>query len=419
MIYIECTCITPIAMDTAAFAQFLADNMSKLSDEPIMCGRDTMCDAKYSNIESIFTVIVCSIGTILALFQLFAVEKRDQPVNEEEQEYLDLLSELLNEPLQPNRTVDKTRTLFAQHLSFNLMRGEERVMPLLTTKFVPMRLVAEELRWFLRGSTTTDDLVKNNVHIWDSNATREFLDSQGLNYRTGTLGPIYGYQWRNWNTPYDTLDAGKYNIKNSYLYDYIHSRFGYNIEKYNVVINYNKDQRPNLSITGLRRVNVQRDQIQAVIEGLKTDPFSRRHIVTAWNPEQLSQMALPPCHYAFQFVVKQDELGLKYLNCLVNMRSADMALGVPFNIASYALLTHVISYLVNMTPGELVIMMADCHIYESHEPGIRKQIQRTPKQFPTIKFTREFSTIDEFANDGSSFAIFDYDYDPVIKYKIL
>ncbi len=285
--------------------------------------------------------------------------------NPSETRYLELLGRLLKAPLRQNRTGVPTRGLFAEQLRFNLMAGATPVLPLLTTKKVPLRLILVELIWFLRGSTTTEYLQEQKCKIWDDNTTREFLDGRGLtNYQVGETGPIYGYQWRRWNEKYTGVGNNG-----------------------DVLGTQGEVLRPQPT------TSQGQDQLQRVIETLKTNPFDRRMIVSAWNPEQIDQMVLPPCHWSFQFYVTDD----RRLCCLMNMRSADVALGVPFNIASYGVLTHVIAGIVGLTPGELVISMADCHIYENHIDGIKMQLERSPRLFPEI-LVPKFNNIDEFVS---------------------
>jgi dihydrofolate reductase/thymidylate synthase len=270
--------------------------------------------------------------------------------NTEEHEYLDLMRGLLTEPLRQNRTGVLTRGSFHHVLKFKLIDPIlGPVLPLMTTKTVPWKSVYHEAVWFLSGKCTDISYLRERgVPIWDGNTTRQFLDSRGLtDYQPGETGPIYGYQWRHWGG----------------------------------------------------------DQLAKVIETLKTDPWDRRMIVSAWNVEQLPSMALPPCHYSFQFHVDPDCDGnADRLNCLVNMRSADVALGVPFNIASYAFITHLVAMIVGLKPGVLSLSMADCHVYTNHFDGINKQLTRSPNRFPTIKFSDRVMaagelTIDKFVND--------------------
>jgi thymidylate synthase len=259
--------------------------------------------------------------------------------NRDEYGYLNLLELLLVSDKKPNRTKVNTRSTIGETLRFDLHDSGRNIIPLLTTKFLPFDKVVYELLWFLRGDTNTDFLKEHNVHIWDGNSSRKYLDSVGLiNYKQGEVGPIYGAQWRNFN-------------------------------------------------------GVGCDQIMNLINGIKKDPWSRRHIVTAWNPLQLKDMALPPCHMMFQMIVTHDKEKPNRLSTVLTMRSCDMFLGVPWNIASYALLTHIIAKITGLVADELVIMMGDCHIYTSHQDQVSEQIRRIPYRFPEIEllFPDEFN----------------------------
>lgn len=282
-----------------------------------------------------------------------------------ELEFIGLCRRLLVAPLRQNRTGVPTRGLFHEVLKFPLRDNRGLILPLITTKFTPWRLIYHELIWFLRASTDTSYLIENNVHIWDGNTTREFLDGRQLHhYSVGDVGPIYGCQWRNWNT-------------------------------------------------GTGHV----DQLKEAISALKSDPWSRRLIVSAWNVGALPAMALPPCHLMYQFHVDPDCEGQpKYLNCLVIMRSADVALGVPFNIASYAFLTHIVAQIVGLLPGVLSVSMTDCHIYSTHTEGVKLLIQRDPRRFPTIKFNCAGNDIDDYAY---KFGISDYKISDYVPYPAL
>ena len=223
--------------------------------------------------------------------------------------------------------------------------------PALTTKKVNMRAVWHELLWFLRAENHIKYLQENNVHIWDAWAKED-----------GHVGPIYGVQWRKFKTP----DGG-----------YI-------------------------------------DQLQTVIDNIKNDPYSRRHIVTAWNPGELDRMALPPCHIMFQFYVRKDV----YLDLQVYQRSADIFLGVPFDIASYATLCHMVAFLVGLTPGELIYTFGDVHLYVNHMDQAIEQLSRTPKPLPLFNFKNigGVTKIDDFKFEH--FELIGYDPLPPIKAPI-
>jgi thymidylate synthase len=288
--------------------------------------------------------------------------------NFEEQAYLNLLRDILkNGSDKPSRTNTNTRSLTGTQLRFTLSEkrdieagGSKMILPLMTTKTTSFRLILTELLWFLEGECNAQVLAsKYNNHIWDANASREYLDKIGFKDReVGDLGPVYGRQWRKWNNHLD--------------------------------------------------------QIKQVIESIKNDPYSRRHIVTAWNPDQIPLMALPPCHLLFQFVVRPLNNKPYWLDCVLTQRSADMPLGVPFNIASYALLTHMIASLTDLNGGTLVINMGDCHIYHNQFEGCEKQLMRTPRLFPELRFKRSIKDIDGFNMDD--FELIGYNPHPVIKF---
>jgi thymidylate synthase len=297
-----------------------------------------------------------------------------------EMAYLALLSKLLAAPLRQNRTGIPTRGTFHEVLKFSLYDSARGcVLPLITTKRMLYDKIYHELVWFIRGDTDIVYLQANGVNIWNANTTREFLDARGLtNYRAGQIGPGYGFQWRNYG-------AG-----------------------------WSPDQAEACS-AGI-------DQLSAVIDQLRADPWDRRMLVLAWNPAQLSQVALPPCHYSYQFHVEQANDGAYVLNCLVNMRSADLALGVPFNIASYGLLTHFVAKITGYRPGVLSLSMADCHIYTNHEAGIREQLRRAPYPPPSLAFSdrvneRKKIDIDDFAQKFTidDVIVSDYRHHPYIR----
>ena len=220
--------------------------------------------------------------------------------------------------------------------------------PLITTKRVHFKSVALELLWFLRGDSNVRWLQERGVKIWD-----EWADEDG------ELGPVYGVQWRSWPTP-----DGE-----------------------------------------------QIDQIARVVESLKTNPDSRRHIVTAWNPAEVDQMALPPCHAMFQFYVADGKL-----SCQLYQRSADLFLGVPFNIASYALLTLMVAQQTGLEPGEFVWTGGDCHIYSNHEDQVREQLSREPYPYPQLVLRR--TPQDIFSYELEDFELVDYQHHPTIKAPI-
>jgi thymidylate synthase len=220
--------------------------------------------------------------------------------------------------------------------------------PAVTTKRLHLKSVVGELLWFLRGSTNVRWLQEQGVSIWD-----EWADDQG------ELGPVYGYQWRSWPTP----DG--------------------------------------------RHV----DQVAAVIESIRTNPDSRRHIVSAWNVSDLEQMALPPCHTLFQFYVADGRL-----SCQLYQRSGDIFLGVPFNIASYALLTHMVAQVCELEVGDFVHTLGDAHLYTNHVDQAREQLSREPRALPTLRLNPDRKGIDEF--EMGDVELVGYDPHPAIKAPI-
>ena len=208
------------------------------------------------------------------------------------------------------------------------------------------------------------------MKIWEGNGSREYLDSLGLtDRREGDLGPVYGFQWRHFGAEYKDCDS-----------DYSNQGF---------------------------------DQLAEVINTLKTNPYDRRIIMSAWNPPAFKEMALPPCHVFCQFYVSFPKDGSKpRLSCQMYQRSCDMGLGVPFNIASYALLTYMIAMVVDMEPGEFIHVMGDAHVYSNHVDAVKEQIQRTPRTFPKLKIKRKVNDIDDFKFED--FEVVDYDpYGPI------
>lgn len=291
-------------------------------------------------------------------------------MSQEEQQYLDLIREVLETgELETGRNGD-TIASFGHMMRFSLKDGK---IPLLTTKQVAWKTCFKELMWFLRGETDNKELQKQNVHIWDANGTREFLDSRGLaNYPEGVLGPVYGYQWRHFNAPYI---CGK---------DIPHwSGFG---ESDMVSSVLDRVEKPP-SYAGI-------DQLQKIIAALR-DPLertSRRLILTAWNPIQIDQMALPPCHVLAQFRVR----GGNRLSCALYQRSGDIGLGVPFNIASYSFLTHLLAKHCGLIADEFVHFLGDVHVYQSHVESLKTQIERTPLDFPRIQIKSMKAKIEDY-----------------------
>tara|TARA_B110000093_G_scaffold84642_1_gene91730 strand:+ start:2239 stop:3171 length:933 start_codon:yes stop_codon:yes gene_type:complete len=287
----------------------------------------------------------------------------------EEYQYLNLLDDLLVEGNDETGRNGKVKCGFGSAMRFSL---ENNKIPILTTKKTAWKTCLKELLWFVSGNTDNKILNQQKVRIWDGNSTKEFMESRGLgHYKEGDLGPIYGYQWRNFNAPYLGCD-----------HDY--------------------------SGSGI-------DQLADVIKCLK-DPeqrSSRRMVVSAWNPCQVNEGALPPCHVLFQFNVVD---GNK-LSCSLYQRSVDTALGECFNIASYSFLTHLIAKHCDLEAYEFIHYMGNCHIYEEHLEDMKEQIKRTPYEFPTVTILNKKENIDDYTIED--FQLNDYKHHETIKMKMI
>ncbi len=270
-------------------------------------------------------------------------------------QYLDLVKHVLeNGAVKGDRTGTGTRSVFGYQMRFDLAEG----FPMVTTKKVHLKSIIFELLWFLKGDTNTKYLSENGVRIWN-----EWADSKG------DLGPVYGHQWRNWNSE-------------------------------------------------------EIDQIKDIVETLKKNPNSRRMLVSAWNPSVMpntsvsfeenvanGKAALPPCHAFFQFYVADGKL-----SCQLYQRSADIFLGVPFNIGSYALLTMMMAQVCGYKVGEFIHTFGDAHIYNDHVEQLELQLSREPKKLPTMKLNPEVKNLFNFTYDD--FELIDYDHHPHIKGKV-
>lgn len=259
--------------------------------------------------------------------------------------YLELLEDILSNGVdKSDRTGVGTRSVFGRQVRFDLQKG----FPLLTTKKVHLKSIIYELLWFLKGDTNVKYLQEHNVRIWNEWAKED-----------GSLGPIYGRQWRSW---------------------------------------------PDGSKDGI-------DQIQKAIDAIKHNPDSRRIVVSAWNVAELEEMQLNPCHVMFQFYVAEGKL-----SCQLYQRSADVFLGVPFNIASYSLLTMMIAQVCDLEAGEFVHTFGDLHLYQNHFEQARLQLTRKPKSLPKMLINQDIKNIDQFSFDD--FQLLNYDPHPPIKAKV-
>lgn len=274
-----------------------------------------------------------------------------------EEGYLDLLRLIYKEgEIRDNRTDIKTISIFGTSVRYNTYGNK---LPIITTKKVNYNIIIDELLFFLSGKTDTKIL---KSRIWEGNTSKEFLEQRGLDYEVGDMGPGYGFQWRHWGEEYKGC---------SHEYKGI-------------------------------------DQINWLINEIKTNPSNRRLIVSCWNVSDLNKMALPPCHTLFHVYITND----KKMDLLLYQRSADMFLGVPFNITSYSLLLHILCKLTGYTPRYFIHNMGDTHIYTNHLYAVETQLTRTPLEYPTIKIL-DFDNIDELTPEH--FIIEGYQSHPFIK----
>ena len=292
------------------------------------------------------------------------VYQKTENINTQEYQYLNLLEEILKEGVSKESRNSMVFSSFGSRMKFDLREG----FPLLTTKKMPWKTILRELLWFIRGSTDNKLLQDKKVHIWDGNSSKEFLKGRGLDsYEEGDLGPIYGFQWRHFGAEYI-------------------------------------DHKTDYSDKGI-------DQLQWIIDEIKSDPTSRRLLMSAWNPVDLNKMVLPPCHVMVQFNIEGE-----YIDAQLYQRSGDMFLGVPFNIASYSFLLHIVGQLTGYTPRYLIHIIGDTHIYENHTEAVHEQLQRVPSQFPQLRI-KTLENIDSIQE--SDFELDNYNSFPTIKAEMV
>jgi len=279
----------------------------------------------------------------------------------QEYAYLDVLKDILeNGDSRPDRTGVGTISKFGIQMRFDLAEG----FPAVTTKKLAWKACVSELLWFIEGSGDEfrlreilhGDRKSEKKTIWSDNAQADYWVNKRLQRHAGDLGRVYGVQWRKWRKP---------------------------LIRINKVILQNHDQ------------------LLELITGIKDDPYSRRHIISAWNPGELDMMALPPCHMMAQFYVNNGKI-----SCQMYQRSADMFLGIPFNIASYALFTHMIAQVCKLEVGELIITIGDAHIYENHIEQVKEQLLRKPIDLPKLKLNSDIDVITDF--EMSDIELVDY-----------
>lgn len=291
----------------------------------------------------------------------------------QEFQYLSLLKNIINNGVREKGRNGITYTQIGGMMRFSLKNNQ---IPIITTKKMAWRVCLKELLWFMNGDTNNELLQEENVKIWNDNANREFLDSRGLYHlRENDLGPVYGHQWRFWNAPY----SREYGCFEDYR--------GKGI-----------------------------DQLQNIIDDLNeskiTGETSRRMIMTAWNPEQIDEMALPPCHVLSQFHITEGN----QLSCTLYQRSADMGLGVPFNIASYSFLTHILAKHCDLEAKEFIHFIGNAHIYDDHIDSLEEQICNEPYDPPNLIINEKKEKIEDYKFED--FIIENYNYHKPIKMKM-
>jgi dihydrofolate reductase / thymidylate synthase len=358
---------------------------TQISEEVPKSHYSSRNDVSYSTIPLIKMMMSGEIQKIKSLVkseegQLFDFEKNDyltknihylenvyqktENINTQEYQYLNLLEEILKEGVSKESRNSMVFSSFGSRMNFDLREG----FPLLTTKKMPWKTILRELLWFIQGSTDNKLLQDKNVHIWDGNSSKEFLKSRGLDtYEEGDLGPIYGFQWRHFGAEYI-------------------------------------DHKTDYSDQGI-------DQLQWIIDEIKANPTSRRLLMSAWNPIDLNKMALPPCHVMVQFNIESE-----YIDAQLYQRSGDMFLGVPFNIASYSFLLHIVGQLTGYIPRYLIHIIGDTHIYENHTEAVHEQLQRVPSQFPQLRI-KTLENIDSIQE--SDFVLDNYNSFPTIKAEMI
>jgi len=293
------------------------------------------------------------------------VNKTINDIIHDENQYLNLINDILKYGTLEDGRNGNVYAIFGSSMHFSL---ENNTVPFMTTKKLAWKTCLRELLWFIKGDTSNTRLKEQNVKIWNGNASREFLDSRGLTHlKEDDLGPVYGHQWRHFNASYIDCDT-----------DYS----GKGVDQLSYIINCLRNPK---------------------------EMRSRRLVMSAWNPCQLDEMALPPCHVLCQFNVTDENK----LSCALYQRSGDVGLGVPFNIASYSLFTHLIAKHCNLIASDFYYYLGNCHIYDDHVEPLKEQLTRIPYDFPTVKIIEDFDNIDDYKED--SFLIENYQFHETIK----
>ena len=328
---------------------------------------DYKCDVK-------FTLPKCDIISSNKMNGFVLNILKKTKIDNVEQLYLNLLNDTMKNGTKRETRNGLTYSLFGKELSFNVSNS----FPLLTTKKMFMKGIIEELLFFIRGDTDTNKLMEQGINIWKGNTTREFLDNMHLSYKEGMMGPMYGYQWRFFGKDYNNIDPSGHNNHDNYV-----------------------------------------DQFKNIIDTLKKDPNSRRLIMTDFNPLMVDMGVLYPCHsLIIQFYVNKTKSNNK-LSIKMYQRSADLFLGLPFNIASTSLLLYIVAKLVGMEPDNVHISLGDCHIYDVHINQVKEQVKRQPMKFPKMVIPEFKSLEDVEQSNYKDFLLQDYNSHPSIKAEMV
>jgi dihydrofolate reductase/thymidylate synthase len=319
-------------------------------------------------VESACSPLMVSNDPSVVSYRFLQYDREDTPRHEERTEYMALLERLLSSESRPDRTGVGTLSAFGQHIRFNLTGN---IVPVMTTKRMAWKTIVKELLWFLRGRPDVTALEEDGVRVWSANSSRSFLDSRGLQrYREGDVGPMYPFVFRHFGARYEGCDA-------------------------------------NYEGKGL-------DQLERLVRGIREDPYSRRHLLTTFDPSSIDACALPPCHgIAIQFYVHGGDT--RGLSCHVYCRSSDVFLGLPFNITSYAVFVHIIAKRCDLQPCELVMSLGDVHLYKTHVAQTREQLTRPPLPFPALRVADKVKNAPWERIEADDFEMVGYMHHPTIR----
>lgn len=327
-------------------------NVQTINNTNIKFEKDTEPNIFMNNFDNYYKLIGFSKKYIIENISYRVLYYNLMKESSEEFKYINYMQNILdNGNIREDRTETGTISVFGNQMRFDISQS----IPLMTTKKIPFKTIVEELLWMCRGDTDAKILQKRGVYIWDSNTSREFLDKQNLqHYSEGILGAGYGFQWRHFGAKYSPIfaDTSKYDT--------------------NLIAGF--------------------DQLKYIEDLLKNDPFSRRMVISSWNPPDFKNTSLLPCHYSIQFYVTEEK-GEQYLSCMFVMRSSDQ-LAITWNCTAYSLLTYILAKKYNMKPKQLIYVSGDGHIYKNHIDAVKQQLSRIPRPFPKVMLNESIKTKD-------------------------